>query len=767
MIRVSTSMQLSDDHERVLVLGVPPAFVSLFPGELGKAATEIRGLEGRTAWLGPALKFDPTDANASQSAVLETPTGQRKVGPVMPIGRVPFADLNGGAFVVMGIRAANKLFMKHGQLDALYVVRAKGTEPSTLHMRLRKAIHSRGVLRPPGSEAKAFQQTFSSLSLLTQLGAIGALWVAIFAVFNAMSMSLLERRRTVALLSVLGASRTQLAAAFLTEAAGFGAIGAIFGMGVGYVVAELSLGHALAAYPFLPLGSTAGVRVLPAVVAVSFFASFIVSILGAIMPIRRTLRAPPVESLSLDSSYEWVRYRARFHAGGSRLLAGLLLGLVVACCVVLPLPSESRIWIVPLLLVLLLSAAMLALPPVVAGLVRAAGWVLHRILGPVGALAAGSLGKNPGRTGITVGILGISLALVISLSTALGSFESTMTQVFVDRYGPPLYITSASYSGLTSSQPLPGRTARRIAQVPGVRAVYPLRYLPFSLSGRQVVVASAPMDREARDGFSNAIVATHGASREAIIAGLARGGVVLSDYTAALHHLDVGDELALPGAPRRLALKVVGIYDDVLSIEAMYMERRTYVRLSGDTSIDRIAIAPEAGVPPELLERRLDNFLTAHRIPAIVENRAVLIDEVLSNARGVFAIARTVQIAALIIAGLMVASTMLTTVRERSWEFAVCRALGMSRVMIRGEVLLEALVVGLIGSVIALGIGLGMGVLMLELMESRFLWVIGYAPPWTQLAVAVVVMIVAVLVVSLLPARFAGHASVVKSLGSP
>lgn len=763
LIRTTTRMQTPHGTERVLILGVPPAFEDLYPGELGDAAADIAALRGSAARLGPGLE---SDERSSHMAIVETPRGYRRIGPIEAISPIPFADLNAGAFVLMSLGTANKLFMKQGRVDALYVVAAKGTRPAMLRRKLGLALQGRAVLRRPGSETRAYKQTFDSLAQLTELGAVGALWVALFAVFNAMSMSLLERRRTVALLSTLGATRLQLATAFLAEAAVFGAVGAVIGMGVGYLIAELLLQNSLEAYPFLPLSATNGLEVTPLVLVGTACASLVVALLGAAIPVRRTLRVAPVEGLNLDPSYEWTRYQRGSRSEGVRLVIGLLCCLVVAAGVSLHLPSEANGLLGPALLILLLSGVMLALPPIVAGLLRVAGWLLQRAFGPLGALATGSLIKNRGRSTITVGMLAISLALVVSLSTALGSFESTMTRVFVDRYGPPLYLTSASYSGLTSDQPLPGDLTRRLIQVPGVRAAYPQRYLPFNIRGRQAVVVSAPMIREARDGFSNAIVNTRGASRQSLISGLAHGGVVPSVYAASLHDLDVGARFSLPGLSRRRSPKVVGIYDDVLSIETMYMERRAYVKISGDTSIDRIAVAPEPGIPPAILKRRLETFLTSNRVPAVIETRAALIDEIFTNVRGAFAIARAIQVAGLIIAALIVAGTMLATVSERQWEFAICRALGMSRMKIRGEVMLEALVIGAVGAAIALGVGLVTGVLMLELMESRFLWTIGYSPPWSQLSLALLAATVAVLMVSLLPADLARRASIVDTLGS-
>jgi putative ABC transport system permease protein len=757
-----TRMRWERGVERVVVLGVPWSFRHLYAGELGIAGQELASLDGAEARFGPGVELS---SSVLDLAKLETSKGFRATGAMEALSAVPFSDLNAGAFIVMRAAAAEKMFVTRGRADTVYVRGDPGTSSAALRRRLEVALGGHGIVRTPNSEAKAYTQTFDSLAQLTELGAVGALWVALFAVFNTMSMSLLERRRTVAMLSTLGASRVQLAVSFLGEASIFGALGAAIGIGAGYFIAKILLVSTLDAYPFLPLASTGKPEVTATVVTTALGISLMVAIVGAAVPIRRTLKVTPVEGLSLDPSYEWSRYQGQFRLEGARLVAGMLCCVAVACCVLLDLPSESNGWMVPVLLALLLSGIMLALPPVVIGLLGFLDRLLRRF-GPVGPLVTSSLTKNRSRTTITIGVLAVSLSLMISVATALFSFEETMTKVFTDRYGPPLYVTAASYSGVTSDQPLPGLMSKQISKIPGVRTVFPERYLPFNLRDRQMVIVSAPMAREIRDGFSDAVTSTRGISRRSILTGLTSGGIVPSAYTASRHGLKLGSRFSLPGLGETRPLKVVGVYNDVLSIETMYMERKAYVRISGDTSVDRWGVAPSSGVPLGQLRRRLQKFLSSAHIPALVEYRAALVAKILSNVRGVFAIARTVQLAAVIIASLIVAGTMLTVVNERRWEFAINRALGMTRGKIRTMIMLEALVVGIIGSVAALGIGLVTGNLMLDLMESRFLWSIDYSIPWSQLGIAVVVGNVAVLAVSVIPARLAGRVSIVDALTS-
>jgi ABC-type lipoprotein release transport system permease subunit len=398
--------------------------------------------------------------------------------------------------------------------------------------------------------------------------------------------------------------------------------------------------------------------------------------------------------------------------------------------------------------------------------VRGARWLLARLLGVVGGLAGDSLLRNAGRTTITVGVLAFTAATAIGLGTALGSFESEMRSSFTARYGAPLYVTASSYSGITSDQPIPARVGGQLRRVEGVEAVYPLRYRPANVEGEQAVIASAPLGRQVRDGVRTAVDDTEAGSRRSLMSGLGRGGVVPSRLTAERHDLDVGQIVRIPGPKGESRLRVVGIFEDVLSVDSVYMERSTYRKLSGDSTVDHFAIAPRPGTSLPVLAGRLERSLTQHRVNASVQTRAEVIDAILGNVRGMFAIARGLQIAALLIAGMVVANTMFTVVAERRWELALSRALGATRTQVGAVVLLEALGIGLVGGAAAMLAGVAIGVLMLTSMELRFSWTIDLQLQWALMGAVFAIGVAGALLAALLPAYSATRAPLAGSLRS-
>ena len=70
-------------------------------------------------------------------------------------------------------------------------------------------------------------------------------------------------------------------------------------------------------------------------------------------------------------------------------------------------------------------------------------------------------------------------------------------------------------------------------------------------------------------------------------------------------------------------------------------------------------------------------MVDAQGLPAEVVTKQHMIDAVLDTVRGLFSLARGIELAALVIAALIIANTMLTAVFERRWEFGLQRAVGM------------------------------------------------------------------------------------------
>ena len=148
---------------------------------------------------------------------------------------------------------------------------------------------------------QANQPLFAALALERRMGLFIIGLIIAIATLNITTMLILvvvERRRDIAILNALGASRSGVMLVFIIEGAVIGAIGAVTGVVLGFVLCVIGNHYKLVSLPAdvysisnVPLIPKPGEMILSALVA------FVLSVLATIYPARAASRLKPVEAL--------------------------------------------------------------------------------------------------------------------------------------------------------------------------------------------------------------------------------------------------------------------------------------------------------------------------------------------------------------------------------------------------------------------------------------------------------------------------------------
>jgi lipoprotein-releasing system permease protein len=148
---------------------------------------------------------------------------------------------------------------------------------------------------------QANQPLFAALELERRMGLFIIGLIIAIATLNITTMLILvvvERRRDIAILNALGATRTGVMLLFIIEGAVVGAIGAAAGVVIGFIACALGNHYKLVSLPAdvysisnVPLIARPGEMFLAALVA------FVLSVLATIYPARAASRMRPVEAL--------------------------------------------------------------------------------------------------------------------------------------------------------------------------------------------------------------------------------------------------------------------------------------------------------------------------------------------------------------------------------------------------------------------------------------------------------------------------------------
>ena len=762
VLRSTTQISGFEGSRRVLVIGATPEFSTLVPRGLGPLsemqvdfAGDASGLllaEGLARALG---------VKTGDRLAVQTPDGTKPVEVAGTVGGALIDAVNGGDVGVMLLPSAQELFAKQGRVDSIYVVIDPGVSVDDAERSLEQELGGAATIGPPGERGAGFERVFDSLGTLLSMGGTVALFVALFVVYNTMSMSLAERRREISMVLAFGAPPRAVFAAFLAEALILGAVASALGVLGGLALAQILVDRATEALSFLPLAAAGSLDVSATAVALGIGGGVLVSLIGAYVPARRVLRVSPIESLRPEASYEWastaLKIKGRSFASGLALIA---LGLV--CFVAFLFATDQR-WLVSAGLVCGLGGVSLLLPTIVPLGLRLLRPIARRWFGTVGRLSIDALEKNPGRSTFTVAALVLTLGLVVAVASALGSYRTQVDRLITALVGADLYVTASSYTGVTSDQPLSTDIQPQIEQVSGVDYVYPLRFTFVELGDRQALLYAVPVGPALERGATTELTAITG-NPEAFTEGLDRGDIVISTLAAEARGIGAGDTLALPTPQGRKVFDIAGTYEDLTSFDSIYIGYDTYTKYWKDQSADEFGVLVEDGADQSQVKSDLEALVADSEIPAEVYTKEELGGRIVRTVEGTFSLANGIQLAALIVAIFTIANTMFTAILERRWEMGLQRAIGMSGKQLGGTVLLEAAAIGLIGGLGGAVLGTGSGLVMTKAMEAQFAWRVPFQTPWLLIAVSVGLGVLVAAAAGAIPSRLAVRTRIIESL---
>jgi putative ABC transport system permease protein len=197
------------------------------------------------------------------------------------------------------------------------------------------------------------------------------------------------------------------------------------------------------------------------------------------------------------------------------------------------------------------------------------------------------------------------------------------------------------------------------------------------------------------------------------------GEVAIDKATASKEHFSVGDRIGVQAFGPIQPFRITGIaeFTGVSSVGGAtfaLFDRPTAQKLFGKAGqLDLIRVQSKAGVSTSKLVSEIKPLLPA---TATVRNAAAQAKEDKKQVGGFISFIQYALLAfagvALFVGAFVIANTLSITIAQRMREFATLRTLGASRRQVLWAVVLEAFVIGLLGSIIGLFLGLGLAKLL-------------------------------------------------------
>ncbi len=643
------------------------------------------------------------------------------------------------------VATAQELFARGDRLDRIELRPRVAWEPEEFAARVSARLPDGYRVAPAAQRRAEGERLVRALEFnLTALSGVSLL-VGIVLVATTLATSIVQRRRAIALLRSLGASRGQLARAVLVEAGAIGTLGGLGGVVAGWAGARLALAGVRTTVATVAPQALAGeVRLEPRWLVLGLLCGVFASLVAALLPLREALRVPPVQGLRQQLA---PQPKAREHALRALLLAALLLGAFVFAK--LP-PLEDRpIW--ALISALLVLSTLLVLSAPLVDLVAR----LHPDLGGRFAtavrVAQSAMSASRRRAAWAAGAVGVAVGLAVAMATMVGSFRTTVVEWTEQAMRSDLFVRPLPTQTGVAAGGIDAEVEEVATRLFGDEAIDPFRQTTAWVAGQPIALAGAAFTAVAARG---GVPFLDGRPSDEVFAEAARtDGAVVNEPFARRFGVARGDTISIETPQGEVTREVTGVYRDYSGHTGrVVIDRAGFLALYPDEAVLSLAIYLPEAVDVGAARARLASALDGRFAVEVLLNREIR-GEVLEVFERTFAVTIALQLLAAAVAGIAVITVLGALVRERRGELAVVRVLGGSSLQVVAVVLGQALLLGTAGALGGLVVGLGMGyVLVVVVNVQSFGWTLQFVPPWGSLAATVGLVLPACILAGLVPA---------------
>ncbi len=709
------------------------------------------GLESPRTNLGvlekDAVFLSPVAARDLALAVGDTLTLQIGLEPVsFHVAGILPASVYRQRAAVLDIGTAQWRLRQTGLLQRIELRLKSGTSSEEVSAKIAALLPPGVSVTTPGAETdEALRLSRAYRSNLTAL-ALVALFTGAFLVHSTQSLAVIRRRREIALLHAIGVTAREQIGSILLGGAIVGALGALCGVVLGILLADVGLkafGADLGAGYFR--GVAPGLKVGWAATSTFFLLGTAAAMGGTLRPAFAAARIPAAIALKAGDLEE---VSVRGHTGTGFILWLLAGGLLLMPAVEgLPLAGYAAI-------ALVLIGAVFLMPAVTRAVLR----VLPATRSVPWQIAIAHLRGTARQATTSLSAILVSFSLMVAMAVMVTSFRTSLDQ-WLEKILPADLYLRAGFTGETAY--LGTSDVNLLRALPGVERVEPNRFTEIRIDGHQspVALVARPIAESNADRtlWMEGVAATPGPA-DAV-------PVWVSEAAADLVGLRPDGVFTASLAMKNVRFSVRGIYRDYERQNgAIVLDRDNYVRLTGDERANAawLWLEPDADIPKLIttIHERLPG-LADYDIRQPGEIRALTL-RVFDRT---FAVTYLLEIIAVCIGLAGIAASTSAQVLARRAELGVLRHLGIRRRQTGFMLASEGALLGAVGVVAGLVIGSVVSLILIYVVNRQsFHWSMDVFFPWSLLALLSVTLIAAAALTAVWSGRMALKDDVIRAV---
>jgi putative ABC transport system permease protein len=595
------------------------------------------------------------------------------------LGKEAAGAVSGALVAVMPLARLQRLAGLPHRVTRILVQTVPGRE-AAVRAQLQRLAAGRFEVSSAEQDVTLLQQALRPSDLASQLfAAIGALLGFLLA-FNAMLLTVPERRQAIADLRVAGTRRGAIVQIAAFQAFCLGAVASIVGLLLGYALSvwvfQQPTGYLAEAFTL-----SGGTVVEAGPVLLAGLGGLAATFLASAVPLldlrRGRARDAVYREVGVPGNALGARAQRMLFAAAIAVLAGATLVFVLA-------PSAS---IVSVAMVAL--ATVLAVPLVFAEALRLAGWVCDRRQSLTSLPVALSSLHDTTLRSLALAATG---AVALFGSVALGGSRDDLlrgVRSFASSYvaDAPIWVSNPGDNQAVHDFS-PGRSAAVISSVPGVAGVRAFQGGFIQVAGRRVWVIARPPGASARVLSSQIVSGSPAVAERRLAAG---GWVAVSQQIASALHTGVGGTVTLPTAIGPKRFRVAATTTNLAwPPGVLFIGSADYSRYWASAAPSAFGVSLTPGADPATVRHAIVRALgpTSGLEVSLASTRAARIDALAGEGLGQLSEISTLLLLAAVAA---MAAALASSIWQRRPSLAGMRLLGVKPARLRRILLLEAI----------------------------------------------------------------------------
>lgn len=573
-------------------------------GESGTESVDLIGVDWRFVRLEGQLLAHVGAMQLSQQQGLALPAPvarQIGAGPLQPLlsqvgdrsvktlaavilNESEIGQLVDSPVAIAPLELAQSLVGMQGDINRILVEPLPGRDRE-VRRRLRQIAGNRLNVRPANFEATVFSQAEGPTTQSTELfSAISALVGFLFA-FNAMLLTVPQRRNLISDLRLDGYTPLEIVEVTLFDAIVMGLVGSALGLLLGDLLShgllQTSPGYLSFAFP---VGSLRIVSWQSIVLATG--GGLLAAIVGVTVPLRHEIFAHQGSTARRSMGSPALKM-------ATQLLGGMVCLAITTAILVIGITSVG---IAVVAFVSLVLALLMILPVAFSAVVGLFDLAQRSVIGVSPTIAVIELQSSSTRArSLAIAATGaIAVFGSVAIQGARQNLESGLDRVSneVTRVAD-IWVSPAGNSNTLATTPFGGNTPRMLAGVPGVERVRVYRGGFLDIGDRRTLVIAPPVDTPEPIPPNQIVKGELGYATGRL---RADGWATLSQALAAAYHVRVGQSFILP-APKPTTFRLAAITTNFgWSPGAVILNADAYARAWGSSDASAYEVDVKPGV---------------------------------------------------------------------------------------------------------------------------------------------------------------------------